>query len=341
MNTQPVFESLMAGSDMSDEAMRAMMFACMQGTLSDAEVAAFLALLRMKGESVSELVTAARVLEELAHHVNLGEQLVDIVGTGGDGKNTFNISTVSSFVAAAAGVSVAKHGNRAVSGKSGSADLLSLAGFNLQPDEQTLKASMKACNIALLFAPHYHETLQRVRPVRKALGFRTFFNLLGPLINPARARLQVVGVCTASLLEPIARVLAELGRERVLVVCSEDGLDEISPCAPTRVLEYANQRFSHWTLYPEAFDCLHPSLEPILVKSPAESLALANAVLEGRPGPARAAVVLNAAAAVYCATPNLDLKDAIANAQTAIDSGAARACFKMAAKLSHTGSTAE
>ncbi|QDQ38943.1 anthranilate phosphoribosyltransferase [Legionella geestiana] len=338
MNTLPVFESLMAGKDLSDEDMRAMLFACMQGTLSDAEVAAFLALLRMKGESVSELVSAARVLEELAQHVSLGERLVDIVGTGGDGKNTFNISTVSSFVAAAAGVSVAKHGNRAVSGKSGSADLLTLAGFNLQPDEDTLKASMRACNIALLFAPHYHETLLRVRPVRKALGFRTFFNLLGPLINPARARLQVVGVCTTSLQEPIARVLAELGRERVLVVCSEDGLDEISPCAPTRVVEYANQRFSHWTLYPEAFDCRHPSLEPIIVNSPAESLALANAVLEGCPGPARAAVILNAAAAIYCATPNLDLKDAIEKAKTAIDSGAALACFNMASTLSHTGS---
>jgi anthranilate phosphoribosyltransferase len=195
---------------------------------------------------------------------------------------------------------------------------------------------MKTCNIALLFAPHYHETLQQVRPVRQALGFRTFFNLLGPLLNPARARLQVVGVCTKALQEPIARVLAELGRERVLVVCSEDGLDEISPCAPTRVVEYANNAFTHWTLHPETFDCLHPSLDPIVVNSPAESLELARSVLEGEKGPARAVVVLNAASAIYCATPDLGLKDAVAHARTAIDSGAARACFEKARELSQT-----
>ncbi len=296
---------------------------CMSGELTDVQIAAFLALMRMKGETIEELTAAALTMQQLAHTLELGDSLIDIVGTGGDGKNTFNVSTVSSFVAAAAGLRVAKHGNYSVSSCSGSADLLLHAGFKLNLSDEHLHQCMQQCGIAFLFAPHFHQTMQHARNARQQLGIRTLFNLLGPLLNPAKVKKQVVGVYANHLLNPIANVLANLGREHALVINSRDGMDEISIAAPTDVIEYHSGKFSEWTIDPSDYGCAHASLDEIIVTTPAESLTLAKSVFAGNPGPARDIILLNSAAALYCADFCPTFTEAIEQAAAAIDSGEA------------------
>lgn len=327
MNTTKLFEQLLAGQHLSSSQMEAIMNACMKGELTDSQIAVFLALMRMKGETVEELSTAAKVLMNLAHCIDLGPNLIDIVGTGGDGKNTFNISTACSFVAAAAGAKVAKHGNRSVSSKSGSADLLLKAGFKLELSDEHLKTCMARQQLCFLFAPHFHHAMQQVRNARQQLGIRTFFNILGPLINPARVKRQVVGVYADHLLTTIAEVLASTGSERALVLHAEDGLDEISIAALTHVVEYYQNEFRHWTINPKDYGLYHDSLDDILVNSPEESLQKIEAVLAGQKGPARDIVLINSAAALYCAgiADNIDI--GIRLAAEAIDNGKANSNF--------------
>ena len=323
MNTSKLFEQLIEREHLSDSQMQQVVKSCMSGELTDVQIATFLALMRMKGETVDELTTAAKIMQQLAHTIDLGDDLVDIVGTGGDGKNTFNVSTVSSFVAAAAGLRVAKHGNRSVSSSSGSADLLFHAGFELNLSDTAINHCMKQCNIAFLFAPHFHQSMQHARKARQQLGIRTLFNLLGPLINPASVRKQVVGVFASHWLEPVANVLANLGSEHALVVNSHDGLDEISIAAKTDVLEYQHGQFKRWTIDPHEFGLAHPNLDAIIVETPAQSLALAESVFSGLAGPARDIVILNTAAALYCADKCTTYANAIEKAAKAIDSGLA------------------
>lgn len=323
MTTNKLLEQLIQGQALEPKQMEFIIQSCMTGEMTDAQIGAFLALMRMKGESISELSVAARVMQGFAHAIDLGDNLIDIVGTGGDGKNTFNVSTISSFVVSAAGLSVAKHGNRASSGKSGGADLLLAAGFNLNLSDTALQICMQKCHIAFLFAPHFHKAMQHVKTVRQQLGIRTLFNLLGPLINPAKVKKQVVGVYPHQLLQPIANVLAQLGSERALVLSSQDGLDEISIAAPTDVVEYRAGNFTQWTIDPVDYGCAHPHLEGIIIESPAHSLSLAQSVFAGQPGPARDIVLLNSAAAIYCAGLVTNFKEAMDVAKTAIDTGAA------------------
>jgi len=327
MNLSRFFEHIIAGKDLNSADMRTIMLACMSGELSDAQIAAFLALMRMKGESTDELTTAARVMLELAHCVDLGTGLIDIVGTGGDGKNTFNISTISSVVTAAAGARVAKHGNRSVSSRSGSADLLIAAGIELNLSDDQLRASLNDNNICFLFAPHFHQAMQQARAARQELGIRSFFNLLGPLINPAHVSRQVVGVFDPRWQKPVAEVLANLGSERFLVITSRDGMDEVSIAAITDVLEYHQGHYSSWTIDPKDYGLAHDNLDAIVVDSPEKSLQLIESVLNGEPGPARDIVLLNSATALYCAGVAETCKIAVEKAAQAIDSGQALRCF--------------
>jgi anthranilate phosphoribosyltransferase len=333
MNTTKLFEQLIAHEDLTTQQMQELMYACMRGELTDVQIAAFLALMRMKGETVDELTTAASVMMKVAHCIDLGDNLIDIVGSGGDKKNTFNISTISSFVAAAAGAAVAKHGGRSVSSRSGSADLLLQAGFVLHLSDEQIKLCMQQCGISFLFAPHFHRAMQHARYARQQLGFRTFFNFLGPLINPARVKRQIVGVFANHWLLPLAKVVANLGRQRAFIVNSRDGMDEISIAAITDVVEYHEGQFKSWTIDPQDYACFHPSLEPIVVDSPAQSLALAEEVLNGQSGPARDIVLLNAAAALYCAELAQSFTAALEKAKNAIDSGKAAQLFNQLKEL--------
>jgi len=336
MKPNQLFEHLIAKNDLSPSQMQEVIHACMSGQFNDLQIATFLALMRMKGESVAELTAAAQVMQHLAHHLDLGVDAIDIVGTGGDGKNTFNISTAASFVVAAAGIPVAKHGNRSVSSRSGSADLLEKAGFALALEDEAILSCIQTCNLAFLFAPHYHPAMQHARLARQQLGIRTLFNLLGPLINPTQVRRQVVGVFAKTWQKPVATVLANLGSVRSLVVSSDDGLDEISIAASTDVLEYNQGSFRQWQINPAEFGMLHPSLDPIVVESPEQSLTLINEVFAGQKGPARDIVVLNSAATLYCAVDTQNFADAIEQAKAAIDSGKAAKCFETLRNLTQT-----
>lgn len=318
-----IFEKLVKRQNLSPSEMQFIMENCMTGQLTDVQIGAFLVLMRTKGETVEELTTAAKLMQSKGRFVNLGTDLIDIVGTGGDGKNTFNVSTISSFVVAAAGLTVAKHGNISVSSNSGSADLLIKAGFELNLNDHQLKKAIKECGIAFLFAPHFHEALRFAKCARQQLGIRTFFNLLGPLLNPARVKKLVIGVYSSLWQQPLAEVLQNLGAERALIIHSHDGLDEISIVQPTDIVEYHEGKISTWTINPKEYHCAHPSLDEVVVGSPAESLVLAHSVFKGEKGPARDMVLLNSAAAIYCGTPHLSFKNALIQAKEAIDSGEA------------------
>ena len=336
MNINKLLEQLIDGKHLSNTQMEDVIRSCMSGALTDVQIASFLALMRMKGETVDELTSAANVMHQLAHTINLGDDLVDIVGTGGDGKNTFNVSTVSSFVAAAAGLRIAKHGNRATSSRSGSADLLLTAGFNLELSDTALRHCMQQCNIVFLFGPHFHQAMQHARLARQQLGIRTLFNLLGPLVNPAGVKKQVVGVFAKKWLKPLASVLANLGSEHSMVINSQDGLDEISIAAPTNVIEYHAGTFKQWSIDPKDYGCSHPNLDAIIVETPAESLALAESVFSGIAGPARDIVLLNAAATLYCADLCSSFSSAVEKAADAIDNGLAGQRFIQLRDLTQT-----
>ena len=335
MKAKQLFEFLIEKNNLNPEQMRTVIHQCMNGQFNDTQIASFLALMRMKGETATELSAAADVMRELAHPIFLGEDLIDIVGTGGDGKNTFNVSTASSFIVAAAGFKVAKHGNRSVSSRSGSADLLEHAGFVLNLSDEQMNTCITQCNLAFLFAPHYHPAMQHARTARQQLGIRTLFNLLGPLINPAQVKKQVVGVFAQKWLEPLAQVLAHLGSERALVVSSFDGLDEISIAAPTQVLEYKNGGYHSWVIEPKEYNLAHPTLDELIVDSPQKSLEIIESVLNGQKGPARDMAVINSAAAIYCAT-EYPFSRAIELAQEAINSGKAASTFANLRQLSQS-----
>ncbi|RUR12075.1 anthranilate phosphoribosyltransferase [Legionella sp. km772] len=335
MKANQLFELLIEKNNLNSEQMRAVILNCMNGQFNDAQIATFLALMRMKGETASELSSAAEVMRELAHPIFLGDHLIDIVGTGGDGKNTFNVSTASSFIVAAAGYKVAKHGNRSVSSRSGSADLLEHAGFNLNLSDEQLKECIEQCNLAFLFAPHYHPAMQHARLARQQLGIRTLFNLLGPLINPAQVKKQVVGVFANKWLEPLAQVLAHLGSERALIVSSCDGLDEISIVAPSTILEYKDGAYHSWVLEPKEYGLAHSTLDGLIVDSPQKSLTIIESILNGKKGAARDMAVLNSAAAIYCATDS-SFAQAVEKAQDAIDNGKAASIFNKLRELTYS-----
>ena len=311
--------------DLSAGDMEAVMRSIMTGQATPAQIGGFLVGLRMKGETVDEIAAAAKVMRELATRVDVGgPHLVDTCGTGGDGASTFNISTASAIVTAAAGGRVAKHGNRSVSSSSGSADVLEAAGVKLDLTPEQVAACIDQVGVGFLFAPQHHSAMKHAIGPRKEMRVRTLFNLLGPLTNPAGAPNQVLGVFSPDWVEPLAQVLKQLGSEHVLVVHAEDGLDEISIAAPTRVAELNNGDISVYTVTPEDFGLQRADLSAIAVENAEQSLAMIEAVFADQPGPARDIVRLNAGAAIYAAGLAPSLADGVALAAAVISSGKAR-----------------
>jgi anthranilate phosphoribosyltransferase len=311
------------------------MQAILQGELTNAQLAAFLIAMRMKGETVNELTAAAKVMRELATPVDVRvKNVIDIVGTGGDQAQLFNISTASALVIAAAGGFVAKHGNRSVSSKSGSADVLEAAGVNLNLTPQQIADGIKKIGVGFLFAPLHHTAMKHVASVRKELGARTFFNLLGPLTNPANVKQQVVGVYSKQWLTPIAEVLQQLGSEHVMVLHAEDGLDEISIAAPTLVAELKAGVITHYTITPEQFGLTSSTLDPLKVSNANESLEIIKHVLENKPGAAHDIVALNAGAGIYVAGLSNHLADGINLAKQVIADGKAALKLKQLIEFS-------
>jgi anthranilate phosphoribosyltransferase len=311
--------------NLSAEEMRAVMRVIMTGSATPAQIGGFLIGLRMKGETVEEIAAAAEVMRELATRVGVsGPHLVDTCGTGGDGAHTFNISTASAFVVAAAGGKVAKHGNRSVSSKSGSADVLEAAGVSLDLTPEQVAQCVNEVGVGFLFAPKFHGAMKHAIGPRREMGVRTIFNLLGPLTNPAGAPNQVIGVFAKQWVEPLAQVLARLGSEHVLVVHAEDGMDEISIGAATHVAELRDGKVTVYTVTPEQLGVRRGSVADIAVDSVAASLAMVESVLNNEEGPARDIVALNAGAAIYAAGLATALDAGVKKAQAVIAGGAAR-----------------
>ena len=324
MNIQAAIAEAIEGRSLSTEQMTAVMRQIMTGECTDAQIAGFLVAMRIKGETVDELVGAATVMRELATPVAVsGEHIVDIVGTGGDGLSTFNISTASTFVVAAAGGRVAKHGNRSVSSKSGAADLLEVAGVRLDLSPEQVARCVENVGVGFMFAQNHHSAMRHAIGPRKELATRTLFNLLGPITNPAGAPNQLLGVFSRQWLRPIAEVLRNLGSNHVLVVHSADGLDEISIAEPTFVAELNNGEITEYTIEPEQFDITRSPLDSIKVDGAENSLALIKDLLSGEEGPAADIVALNAGAAIYAADIASSLAEGVAIAQDTLAAGLA------------------
>ena len=314
--------------DLSRDEMTEVMQQIMTGQCSDLEIASFLTAMRMKSESIDEITGAAAVMRELVTQVDVKtEHLVDIVGTGGDGAHLFNVSSASAFVAAAAGAHVAKHGNRGVSSSSGSADLLEKAGVNLNISPEQVARCTKEVGVGFMFAPAHHSAMKNVASVRKALGIRTLFNILGPLSNPASVDNLVIGVFSRELCRPMAEVLRELGNQHVMVVHSVDGLDEISIASETLVAELKEGEIREYSIKPEDFAIESQSLIGLDVTDATESLALIRDAMGKREGKyahkAADMIALNGGAAIYVSGIASSLSQGIAMAQDAIASGLA------------------
>jgi anthranilate phosphoribosyltransferase len=325
MDIQQAIGYVAEGRDLSRDEMQSVMRSIMQGETTPAQIGGFLVGLRLKGETVNEITAAAEVMRALSAKVCIsGDHLVDTCGTGGDGANTFNISTASAFVAAAAGANVAKHGNRSVSSKSGSADVLEAAGIKLDLSPEQVADCIGEIGIGFMFAPMHHSAMKHAIGPRRELGIRTIFNVLGPLTNPAGAPNQVLGVFSDTLLEPLAQVLKQLGSQHVLVVHSADGMDEISIAAPTTIAELKDGNINTYEIGPEQFNLVRNAIGSLTVSGVDESLDMMQSVLGDQAGPARDIVCLNAGAAIYAADISDNLGQGIMKADETIASGAAR-----------------
>ncbi len=311
----------------SEAEMQAVMERLMDGEATAAQVASLLTALRMKGETVDELVGAARAMRARMIRVPAVPPLVDTCGTGGDGLDTFNISTAAALVAAGAGAVVAKHGNRASSGKVGGADVLEALGVRIDLPPEGVARCLARAGIGFCFAPRYHAAMRFAAAPRREIGIRTLLNVLGPLTNPAGAEAQLVGVFAPQWTEPVAAALARLGVRRALVVHAEDGLDEISATARTRVSEVAGGAVRTYHLTPDDFG-LPPAADPPRAHDAAESAAVIRDVLAGADGPARSVVVINAAAVLVVAGVSPDWRSAATSAAAAIDTGAAASALE-------------
>ncbi|QWF72610.1 anthranilate phosphoribosyltransferase [Methylomonas paludis] len=325
MQIQATLQKLLNKQDLDTAEMRGIMQAMMSGELTAAQIAGLLIALRCKGESVAEIAAAVSVMRELAQRVDiLGEHVIDTCGTGGDGANTFNISTAAAFVVAAAGGKVAKHGNRSVSSSCGSADVLEAAGVDLSMSVDQVERCINSIGVGFLFAANHHSAVRHTVGPRKEMGVRTLFNLIGPLSNPAQAKHQLIGVFDSQWLRPVAEVLKQLGSQHVLVVHADDGLDEISIAAPTQVAELKNGEISCYTLTPEQFGFTRSSLASLAIANAQASLAIIHGVLDNQPGPARDIVALNAGAAIYAADLTDSLQAGVLKALEVLENGLAK-----------------
>ena len=309
--------------NLSYEEAKAVMNEIMSGEASDVQKSAYLTALTMKGETIDEITGSAEEMRNHAVQLSHEGDVLEIVGTGGDKSDSFNISTTSSLVIASAGVPVAKHGNRAASSKSGAADVLESLGVNITISPQKSAELLQNIGICFLFAQSYHTAMKYVAPIRKELGIRTIFNILGPLANPASANLQVMGVYDESLVEPLAKVLSNLGVKRALVVYGQDRLDEISASAETSVCEVKDGTFKSYTISPEQFGLTRCKKEELTGGTPDENAAITKAVLAGGQGARRTAVVLNAGAGLYVAGKADSIEAGVRLAEELIDSGKA------------------
>jgi anthranilate phosphoribosyltransferase len=325
MIIQEALAKLLNHQDLDTQQMEEVMYQIMQGEATPSQIAGFVIALRMKGESVNELAAAAKVMRNLSSKVEVGlEDLVDTCGTGGDGSKTFNVSTAAAIVAASAGVNIAKHGNRSVSSKSGSADVLEALGVRLDLEPEQVARCVQEIGIGFMFAPMHHSSMRHAAAPRKELAVRTLFNLLGPLTNPAGAKRQVMGVFDSAWLEPIAHVLKSLGAEKALVVHADDGLDELSIAAASQVCELSKGNIKSYQVTPEELGLARSSLDEIQVEDVTQSAAMIKNVLQGKPGAAADIVALNAGAAIYVADKADSLEQGVALAQERIRSGAAK-----------------
>lgn len=342
MNIQQALNHITKNIHLTQPQMEDIMRSIMQGEATEAQIGALMMGLRMKGESIDEITAAARVMREFAIKIDVSDikYLVDIVGTGGDGQNLFNVSTASSFVIAAAGATIAKHGNRGVSSKSGSSDLLEQAGINLDLDMQQTERCIREMGVGFLFAPNHHKAMKYAVGPRRELGVRSIFNLLGPLTNPAGVKRFVIGVFSDELCRPIAEVMKQLGAEHVMVVHSRDGLDEISLAAPTAVAELKEGEITEWTLNPEDVGIESQTLNGLVVADAAASLKLIKDAL-GKNKTAigeKAAnmIALNAGAGIYVAGITKTYAQAVSFAQDIIYGGQALEKMSVLAEFTKT-----
>lgn len=334
MNLSTAIQQVLNGADLSHGQMTAVMQQIMTGGATPAQIGGFLVGLRGKGETVMEIAAAAGVMRELATKVEVdGHNLVDTCGTGGDGAGIFNVSTAAAFVVASAGGRVAKHGNRSVSSRSGSADVLEAAGICLELSPEQVAQCIDKVGIGFLFTVRHHEAMRHALAARREMGVRTLFNLLGPLTNPALVQQQVLGVYADVLLRPMAEVLHHLGSRHSLVVHAEDGLDEISIAAPTHCVELQDGQYHEYHICPEDFGMQRHDLEVLKVDGPEQSLALLSAVLAGEAGPASDIVALNAGASLYVAGIVEDLTEGVRQAQSILASSAALTRMQVLAEL--------
>ena len=327
MNINQAIKAVISRQNLVESDMHDVMNSIMTGQTTDAQIGAFLVGLSMKGETIEEITASAKVMRSLATAVKLKstEFLVDTCGTGGDGLGLFNISTASAFVVAAAGGKVAKHGNRSISSKSGSADVLEAAGINLNLDPETISQCIEDIGVGFMFAPAHHSAMKHAIGPRKELAVRTIFNVLGPLTNPAKAPNQVMGVYDKDLVEPIANVLKGLESRHVMVVHSEDGLDELSIANETHVAELKDGHVSTYTIHPNDFDIQLGDLEKIKAENASESLALITDAFAGNKGPHRDIIALNAGAAIYVSGIEDSLDNGILKACELLSDGGAQA----------------
>jgi anthranilate phosphoribosyltransferase len=309
--------------------------ALFEGEGTPAQTGGFLMALRTRGETVDEYAAAAHVMRSKCHPVRAPEGAMDIVGTGGDGKGTLNISTATAFVVAGAGVPVAKHGNRNLSSKSGAADALTELGLNVMVGPEVVEKCLREAGIGFMMAPMHHPAMRHVGPIRAELGTRTIFNILGPLTNPAGVKRQLTGAFSDLLIRPMAETLRTLGSEKAWLVHGGDGTDEISIALPTKVAALEAGEIREFDLHPEDAGLPAHPFEAILGGTPAENAAAFRALLDGAQGAYRDAVLLNSAAALVVADKAADLKEGVAMARTSIDSGAAKAKVQALARLTH------
>ena len=326
MNISEAIKAVISKQNLNEGEMHDVMNSIMTGQTTDAQIGAFLVGLSMKGETIEEITASAKVMRALATSVELSsnDYLVDTCGTGGDGLGLFNISTASAFVVAAAGGKVAKHGNRSISSKSGSADVLEAAGINLNISPELISQCIEEIGLGFMFAPAHHSAMKHAIGPRKELAVRTIFNVLGPLTNPAKAPNQIMGVYDKSLVEPIANVLKGLNSRHVMVVHSEDGLDEFSIANTTYVTELKDNNISTYTVHPGDFGLEEGNLDSIKAENAEQSLALINEAFSGKKGVARDIIALNAGAAIYVSGLVSSFDEGVTKANQILSDGSAQ-----------------
>ncbi len=326
MNISKAIKAVISKQNLNESEMHDVMNSIMTGQTTDAQIGAFLVGLSMKGETIEEITASAKVMRALATSVELSsnDYLVDTCGTGGDGLGLFNISTASAFVVAAAGGKVAKHGNRSISSKSGSADVLEVAGINLNISPKLISQCIEEIGLGFMFAPAHHSAMKHAIGPRKELAVRTIFNVLGPLTNPAKAPNQIMGVYDKSLVEPIANVLKGLNSRHVMVVHSEDGLDEFSIANTTYVAELKDNNISTYTVHPGDFGLEEGNLDSIKAENAEQSLALINEAFSGKKGVARDIIALNAGAAIYVSGLVSSFDEGVTQANQILSDGSAQ-----------------